>query len=66
MILAAHSDASNLSKTNERSRAGGHFFLSKNGNYSNNNEAVLTIAQIINAVMSLAAEAKLGTLHINA
>ena len=59
MILAAHSDASYLSETNARSRAGGHFFLSKNDHYPNNNGAVLTIAQIIKAVMSLAAEAKL-------
>eukprot|EP00804_Cyclotella_cryptica_P024318 CCRYP_015306-RA/>CCRYP_015306-RA protein AED:0.36 eAED:0.36 QI:0/-1/0/1/-1/1/1/0/360 len=66
MILAAHSDASNLSKTNARSRAGGHFFLSKNDHYPNNNGAVLTIAQIIKAVMSSAAEAELGVLYINA
>jgi hypothetical protein len=31
-----------------------------------NNEAVLNIAQLIKAVMSLAAEAELGTLYINA
>jgi hypothetical protein len=30
MILAAHSDASYLSETKARSRAGGHFFLSEN------------------------------------
>eukprot|EP00804_Cyclotella_cryptica_P003892 CCRYP_015767-RA/>CCRYP_015767-RA protein AED:0.49 eAED:0.46 QI:0/-1/0/1/-1/1/1/0/194 len=66
MILAAHSDASYLSETNARSRAGGHFFLSKNDHYPNNNGAVLTIAQIIKAVMSSAAEAELGALYINA
>eukprot|EP00804_Cyclotella_cryptica_P018482 CCRYP_004306-RA/>CCRYP_004306-RA protein AED:0.44 eAED:0.45 QI:0/-1/0/1/-1/1/1/0/116 len=67
MILAAHrSDASYLSKTNARSRAGGHFFLSENDHYPNNNGAVLTIAQIIKAVMSSAAEAGLGALYINA
>ena len=30
MILAIHSDASYLSETKARSRAGGHFFLSEN------------------------------------
>ena len=66
MILVAHSDASYLSETNARSRAGGHFFLSKNDHYPNNNGAVLTIVQIIKAVMSSAAEAELGALYINA
>ncbi len=66
MVLAAHSDASYLSETNARSRAGGHFFLSENDHYPNNNGAVLTIAQIIKAVMSSAAEAELGALYINA
>eukprot|EP00804_Cyclotella_cryptica_P006269 CCRYP_010123-RA/>CCRYP_010123-RA protein AED:0.17 eAED:0.14 QI:0/0/0/1/1/1/4/0/941 len=65
MILAAHGDASYLSETNTHSRAGGHFFLSKNDHYPNNNGAVLTIAQIIKAVMSSTAEAKLGALYIN-
>jgi hypothetical protein len=66
MILAAHSDASYLSESNARSRAGGHFFLSENDHYPNNNGAVLTIAQIIKTVMSSAAEAELGALYINA
>ncbi len=66
MILAAHSDASYLSETNARSCAGGHFFLSEDVHYPNNNGAVLTIAQIIKAVMSSAAEAELGALYINA
>ena len=66
MILAAHSDASYLSESNARSRAGGHFFLSENDHYPNNNGAVLTIAQIIKVVMSSAAEAELGALYINA
>eukprot|EP00804_Cyclotella_cryptica_P023928 CCRYP_010044-RA/>CCRYP_010044-RA protein AED:0.06 eAED:0.07 QI:0/0/0/1/1/1/3/0/1072 len=59
MILAAHSDASYLSESNARSRAGGHFFLSENDHYPNNNGAVLTISQIIKVVMSSAAEAEL-------
>eukprot|EP00804_Cyclotella_cryptica_P014910 CCRYP_000543-RA/>CCRYP_000543-RA protein AED:0.16 eAED:0.15 QI:0/0/0/1/0/0/2/0/870 len=66
MILAAHSDASYLSESQARSRAGGHFFLSENDHYPTNNGAVLTISQIIKVVMSSAAEAELGALSINA
>ena len=65
MVLAAHSDASYLSETNARSRAGGHFYMSDNSPTPPNNGAVLTVAQIIKAVMSSAAEAELGALYIN-
>ena len=57
MVLAAHNDASYLSEANACSQAGGHFFMSSNTPCPHNNGAVLTIAQIIKAVMSLAAEA---------
>jgi hypothetical protein len=43
MVLAAHSDASYLSKSNARSRAGGHFFMSSNTNTPPNNGAVMKI-----------------------
>eukprot|EP00804_Cyclotella_cryptica_P028370 CCRYP_016433-RA/>CCRYP_016433-RA protein AED:0.40 eAED:0.40 QI:0/-1/0/1/-1/1/1/0/247 len=66
MVLAAHSDASYLSETNAHSHTGGHFFLSENEHYPINNGAVLNIAQIIKAIMSSAAETKLGALYINA
>eukprot|EP00804_Cyclotella_cryptica_P028793 CCRYP_020143-RC/>CCRYP_020143-RC protein AED:0.42 eAED:0.37 QI:0/-1/0/1/-1/1/1/0/313 len=66
MILAAHSDASYLSETKARSRAGGHFFLTENDEVPWNNGAILTLAQIIKSVMSSAAEAELGALYINA
>ncbi len=66
MVLAIHSDAGYLNESKVQSRAGGHFFLSSDVQNPPNNGAVLTIAQIINAVMSLAAEAKLGALFINA
>ena len=66
MVLAAHSDASYLSETKARSRAGGHFFCTKDEQYPANNGAVLTVSQIIKAVMSSAAEAELGALYINA
>ncbi len=44
---------------------GGHFFMSSNTAKSPNNGAILTIAQIIKAAMSLAAEAEVGALCIN-
>ena len=66
MVLAVHSDASYLSEPSARSRAGGHFFLTKDDTVMPNNGAILTVAQIIKTVMSSAAEAELGALFINA
>lgn len=66
MVLAGHSDASYLSETRARSRAGGHFFMSENETFPAPNGAVLTVAQIIKAVMSSAAEAEIAALYINA
>ena len=65
MVLVVHSDASHISESNARSRAGGHFFMSNNSANPHNNDAVLSVAQILKAVMSSAAEAKLGALYIN-
>ena len=65
MVLAAHSDASYLSESNARSRAGGHFFMSSDSETPPNNGAVMTISQIIKAVLSSAAEAEVGALFIN-
>ncbi len=65
MVLAGHSDASYLSETNARSRAGGHFFMSNNEAIPSNNGATLTILQIIKAIMSSAAEAEIKALYIN-
>jgi hypothetical protein len=64
MVLAIHSDASYLSKPKARSRAGGHFFLSKNDNDPRDNGSVHTVAKIIKAMMSSAAIAELGGLFI--
>jgi hypothetical protein len=64
MVLAGHSNASYLSETNARSQAGGHFFMSNNDALPPNIGAVLTIAQIIMAVMLSAAEAEIGTPYI--
>ena len=65
MVLIGHSDASYLSESKARSRAGGHFFMSNDSAGPPNNGAVLTIAQIIKNVMSSAAEAEPGALFIN-
>jgi hypothetical protein len=65
MVLTGHSNASYLSKSNAQSRAGGHFFKSNNVELPPKNGAVSTILQIIKAVMSLVAEAKVGALFIN-
>ena len=45
---------------------GGHFFLSSNEPDPLNNGAILTNATIIKNVMSLAAEAEIGALYLNA
>ncbi len=66
MVLVVHSDASYLSEPKARSRAGGHFFMSSDTKDPTNNGTVLNIAQLIKAVMLLAAEAELGALYINA
>jgi len=66
MVLAVHSNASNLNKENARSRAGGHHFLSKNEPLPSNNCAIHNVAEIIKGVMSSAAEAELGAMFINA
>jgi hypothetical protein len=66
MILQVHSDAGYCNEKKSRSRAGGHFFFSNGDDDSPNNGAILTIASIIKAVMSSAAEAELGALYLNA
>ena len=65
MVLNVHSDASYLTEPKERSRAGGHFFMSENNQDPKNNGAVLNIAKIIKRVISSAAEAEIGALFLN-
>jgi hypothetical protein len=65
VVLTGHSDASYLSKSKAHSRACRHFFMSNNTAKPPNNGTILTIAQIIKAVMSLAVEAEVGALYIN-
>ncbi len=66
MILCIHSNAGYCNEKNARSRAGGHFFLPNNDQLPPNNGAIMTNATIMKAVMSLAAEAELGALFLNA
>ncbi len=65
MVLMGHSNESYLSKSKACSRVGGHFFMSNNTAKPPNNGAILTIPKTIKAVMSSAAEAKVGALYIN-
>ena len=65
MVLAIHSDASYLSESKARSRAGGHWFMAGHEEIPANNGAVMNVSQIIKALMSSAAEAELGALFIN-
>ena len=65
MVLAVHSDASYLSKSKARSRAGGHFFISKDVSFPPNNGAVINIAQIMKTVMYSAPEAEIGAMYVN-
>jgi hypothetical protein len=66
MLLVIHSDTSYLSKPKACSQAGGHMFMAGQEEIPTNNGTVLNMLQIIRAVMSSAAEAKLGILFINA
>ena len=64
MVLSSHSDASYLSESKARSRTCGHFFMTNESAITANNGAVVTISQIIKAIVSSASEAELGTLSI--
>ena len=66
MVIAAHSDAGYLNETKARSRAGAYIFLSENEPTPKLNGPILTIAQIIKSVMSLAAKDELAALFITA
>ena len=57
MVLAAHSDASYLTKPKARSRVCGNFFMSNNAANPAKNGVVLTISKIIKNVMTSPADA---------
>ena len=64
MELLGHIDAGYLNYLKSQRRAGGNFYMSNSSPIPPNNGAVITISQIIKAVMSSAAEAELGALFI--
>ncbi len=66
MILCAHADARFLNKTNSRSQAGAHIYLSENDSFPRFNGAILSIAQINKFVMASAVEAELAALFVTA
>ena len=65
MILALHSDASHKSEPNAKSRAAGHFYLTKNNTKDMNNGAILTLSKIIKHVVGSASEAEVAALFYN-
>jgi hypothetical protein len=68
MILHIHSDASYLSEKEAKSRAGGFFYMgsSSNTNKKLTNGAILIISKVLKHVVSLAAEAEIGAVFIDA
>ena len=66
MVLPVHSDALYLSEPMAQSHLGGHLFCSSNVDNPPDNGAILNISNILKAVMSSAAKAKIGALYINA
>jgi hypothetical protein len=66
MILFAHADAGFLNKTNSRSRAGAHIYLSEGDLFPRFNSAILSIAQVIKFIMTSAAKTELAALFITA
>jgi hypothetical protein len=68
MILHIHSDASYLSESEAKSRAGGLFYMGNAKKHDKNltNGAILIISKVLKHVMSSAAEAESGAVFINA
>ena len=66
MVLAPHSDTAYLNETCTRSRVGSHIFCSYNDLIPHDNGPILSLAQIINVVMSSYYEAELSGLFITA
>jgi hypothetical protein len=65
MILSVHSDASYLSETQARSRAGGFFHMGNTNREDSPNGALLATTSIMKVVVSSAAEAEIGALFDN-
>ena len=65
MILTLHSDCSFNSEPGSKSRAAGHWYLSKEGNHNLNNGTIMTLSKIIKFVMSSAGEGEAATSYMN-
>ena len=63
IILMIHTNASYLFEHNARSWASAYFYLTNKGDKEFNNGAILSLASIINQVMSLASESKLSAVY---
>eukprot|EP00957_Ditylum_brightwellii_P010574 800776-Ditylum_brightwellii.AAC.1 len=74
MVLHIHSNASYLSASRARSRAGGHFFLSDRPSNPTKpeesvappNDSIYPVCELLRNVMASAAKAKIGALYTNA
>jgi len=66
MILNIHSDASYLSESKARSRAGGFFYLSNNSDSPPINGAIHVHNSIMRSILASATEAEVGALFYNA
>ena len=67
VILKEHSDASYFSESQERSRAGGYFYMGgTNGDISRPNGTIMVILTIMRNVMLSAEESECGALFYNA
>ena len=66
MILTLHSDCSFNSEPGSKSRAAGHWYLSKKDNHNLSNGAIMTLSKIIKYVMSSAGEGEAASSYMNA
>jgi hypothetical protein len=68
MILNIHSDALYPSEREEKSQAGGLFYMGSNTDKANKltNAAILIISTVLKHVMSSAAETEIGAVFLNA
>ena len=65
IILAIHSDTSYLYEPESKSRAAGHFYMSKNKDEIFNNGAVMKLSNIIKHTIDSASEAETAALFYN-
>jgi hypothetical protein len=65
MILRGHYDASYLSESQARSRAGAAFYMGSKDDDTSHNGLILATTSIMQSVLSSAAEAEIGALFEN-